>query len=157
MRCNRILLLLVLLVVTGFVLATAQSWQRRVTAQEPAAKGEEAEKSEQAGTEREEFERHYQHLEIERQEMEVGIGRLEMVIRLAEIGENRNTAASYAILHVDDYMEVEKSISFLESMMIETRDAAVLHLIRIKLAELYAQTEQGDAVKAQLRSLIIGK
>jgi len=104
-----------------------------------------------------EIERHHRHLEIEMVEMERNFGRLEMVGKIAEIANEELLAAAFAIMHVTEFMEPEAAIDFLTNALGEARNPGIHRMIRIKLAEIYAHTDQPEMAQEQLRALIISR
>ncbi len=113
---------------------------------------EEEEERERFRREREE---HRDNLELERAEFELRSGKLSMILQLAELAGDRYAAAAYAIMHVENYMEVEPARDFLSECLDRTEDASVRRLIRIKLAELHARHDDPDAAREHLQRLIL--
>ena len=161
-----ILLPVVIVIVLGISL-TAFTWQaHEARAQQRenitvALRDEDDERrgEEYSEDEERELERHHRHLEIERAELETGMGRLEMVERVAELAENKVAAAAFALMHVEEFFgeDEEGGIKFLQSMLKEADDQAVRRIIRVKLAEIYAGADQRKKAEQQIRALILGK
>ena len=108
---------------------------------------------------RQELERHQRELELEleRAEMELMYGRFEMMNRLAEVADSSLRSAAFAVLHVPEtFGEPEPAITFLEEMAEEAEKPAVKRLVRIKLAQLYRETDQAEQAQEQLRRLMLG-
>jgi hypothetical protein len=103
-----------------------------------------------------EMARHRAHLELERAQLEASFGRLEMVGRIAQIADSEEAAAAFAVLHVEQYMELPVAIEFLEDMFEESENETVRRMIRIRLVELSAAAERPDRVREQLLRLILG-
>ena len=102
-----------------------------------------------------ELEMHHRHLEVEVSELEFSLGRLKVVNELVSIADNPTGAASFAIMHITEFMEPEEAIAFLEGIAKEAANPSVRRLTAIKLAELYAHTEQPEQAAQQLRQLIL--
>lgn len=150
MKCKRLTITLTALAL-GTVLATMHTWHGRVVAQETE---ETQREREEPVEEAERLELHRRELELERAELEASFGRLELVQRLAEITESPEATASYAIMHINEYMEHDESITFLKDALKKTKNPAITRLIQIKLVETYAHADQRDAAKEQLLLLI---
>jgi hypothetical protein len=105
----------------------------------------------------EELELHRRHLDVEMGELETQFGRLELVGRLAEIAHEEIRAAAFAIAHVQEFMDEEEAIEFLNEALADTKNAGVRRMIRIKLAELHAHAEQRDEALEHVRALIVGE
>lgn len=96
-------------------------------------------------------------LELERAELEASFGRLEMVSRITQIAANELAAASYAVLHVEQAMELPEAVDFLNHMLKESTDPAVKRVIRIRLMELNSHLDRRDDVREQMQHLILGR
>lgn len=118
---------------------------------------EEEEFEEEHEAEFEELEEHEFHLELERKELEVSFGRLEIVSRVAELAEEKNSAATYAIMHVHEYVEQGEAQAFLEDLLDKCEDKQVKRLLHIKLAEIHAHEDRPEEAKRHLRELILGE
>ncbi len=103
-----------------------------------------------------EMEQRRHELELERAELEASFGRLEMVGRIAEIAQSDQSAAAFAVMHVERFMELPQAVDFLHQMLDQTENEAVRRMIRIRLIELNASLDQGDDVREQLKALILG-
>lgn len=95
------------------------------------------------------------HLELDRAELESGLGHLDLVSRLAEIADQPATAAAYAVLKVDEFMEPDEAIDFLRSIESRAGSPSTRRLIRMKLSELYRATDDSQSAREQLRQLIL--
>lgn len=102
-----------------------------------------------------ELDMHHRHLEIEVGELEFSLGRLKVVNELVAIADNPTSAASFAIMHITEFMEPEDAIGFLAGIAEEASNPSVRRLTAIKLAELYAHAEQPEQAAQQLRKLIL--
>ena len=105
----------------------------------------------------EEMERHQFHLELEMAELEATSSRLDLVGRLSEVADDELLSAAFAVRKVAEIMEPGEAVDFLNDTLDAAKNASVRRLIRIKLAELYAHTEQRDQATKQLRALIVGE
>ena len=72
--------------------------------------------------EEEEMHRHRAHLEMERAELETSFGRLEMVGRIAQISETEVSAAAFAVMHIEQFMEVPDAVEFLQEMLEQSKN-----------------------------------
>ncbi len=95
-------------------------------------------------------------METERAELAASFGRLELVGRIAEISESDQTAAAFAVMHVERFMELPQAVDFLQEMLEQSENEAVRRMIRIRLVELSASLDRRDDVREQLKQLILG-
>ncbi len=73
-----------------------------------------------------------------------------------ELTENKVGAAALAIERSCDLLGEEEAIGLLEHSLHEADHPHISRMIRVKLIQLYDETERTDQVKRQLRSLILG-
>ena len=119
--------------------------------------GEEDEDEEAREQEQRELEMRRLHLELERAELETGLGRLEMAARMAQIARDETASAAYAVIQVQEYMELPTCIGYLKELLGEVTDPAVRRVIQMRLAELHGHMDQPDEARSQLRKLILLK
>jgi hypothetical protein len=107
--------------------------------------------------ERRELERHRFHMEIERLELELQAMRLEIARRRTEIASSEMATAAYALSRLQETMEPEQAISYLEELAKESKDPGIQRLIRMQLAHLYRHFDRPEEARKQLRRLILNK
>ena len=105
-----------------------------------------------------EFETEVAELKMERAGVETNIGRLEVIARLADIAKDELATASYAIMHIGEFMEPDEAIEMLEALN-QASDVSrdIKNLVRMKLAEVYAWQGHTSDAKAILESMIRSK
>ena len=103
-----------------------------------------------------ELELHERHLGAERAELETSFGRLELIEQVFEIVASAEATAAFAVLHVKELLEFEQAEDFLLNMFRDVGNPAIKRLIRVQLAEIYAEQGRTEQVKEQLRLLILG-
>ena len=104
-----------------------------------------------------ELQEHMMHMEIQSHELDAVSRRLEVVSQVARIAESPLTTASAAIVHINDVFGEEEAIDVLHDCLRRKPDPAVRRLIRMKLAELYAESDNRREAKEQFRILIVGE
>ena len=102
----------------------------------------------------EEFEEQ-EELEMELLEQELVKARIEFAHSLTEVAEFETTTATYVIDNILEYLEVEEAIEFLKQMVEQAENPTTKRLLRMKLAQLFAETDQTDQTKEQLSELIL--
>ena len=109
------------------------------------------------GDEEEEFE--FEEMELERMEIESNIGRLETINRLAEIAKDDTAMASYAIMHLEEYVEDEdEAIDMLEELIESDKVAKpVKNLLKMKLAEVYSWQDRNESALKIFKSMLMSK
>ncbi len=175
MQCNtRSSLLVVTMVVAVGSLVMLDQWlSRPAAAQQPASiaseqfaetepgdraeepPGEEEREHEEA--EQRELQLHRTQLELERAELEANFGRLELITRIANIANEHLTAVAYAVVQIDEFVEEEELVPFLEELLEKSQETPVKRIIHIKLAELYRHMDRPEDAKDQLRALVMEK
>ncbi len=73
-----------------------------------------------------------------------------------ELTEDEVGAAALAIERSGELLGEEEAIGLLEQSLHEIDHPHISRMIRVKLIQLYDETERTDQVKRQLRSLILG-
>ncbi len=89
-------------------------------------------------------------------EFEVHAAECEHARRLADIASSRLETASWVIANIHEFLGEEEAADFLQQLFEAAEDPGIKRLIGLKLTEIYAELDQADQVKAQLRSLILG-
>ena len=163
-RNSRVLLTLIVfalsIVLIGYTQSSAQVAEPAEIAQAQPPEAEIAEIDDEAEEEdNEEDEGEWQEeLEMALMETEIRSRRLEMSLRIAEIAENPTASAAFAISHVLEFFEEEEeALEFFQNTLQQAKDPAIQRMLRIKLAELYAEADEPEKAHAQLKALIIGK
>lgn len=95
-------------------------------------------------------------MEMERMEIESNIGRLETINRLAEIAEDDTKMASYAIMHLEEFVDGEEMATEVLKEMIESDSVSrpVKNLLKMKLAEMYSWQDRHDDALEIFKSMI---
>ncbi len=96
---------------------------------------------------------------MERRQIELSLGRLEVVNRLSEIAADEVQTAAYAIMHLQEFVEDEEEvIEMLEEVIASDGvDLRVRDLAKMKLVEVYAYADQFEMSKKTLKSMILNK
>lgn len=76
---------------------------------------------------------------------------------LSEMCEDRVRTSSWVISEILEYLDEEEAATFLEQILSKVEQPSIRRLIRLKLAKLYAELDQSEQVKEQLRQLILDR
>ena len=112
----------------------------------------------------EELEYHVRRMEVDRLELEIErlhqellAARQESAVRMAQIAKNVVASASYAISQAVDQLEQDEAIDFLSTLVDETTNPAIRRIIHHRLVTLLHEADRPDAVRAELRGLILSE
>ena len=96
-------------------------------------------------------------LSLERAQLEARSGRLQADSQMANIAQSSTTAATYAVLHLHEYVEHAGAADVLAGIIKDVEDAVIRRVIRMQLAELYREMDRPDDAAMQLKRLIVGR
>jgi hypothetical protein len=102
-----------------------------------------------------ELEEHLLELEMELRHIELRLAEFELIERLAAIAEDDVKAAAVAVAHVTDVVDEQEAIELLNKALVRVHHPGTRRLLHMKLAELYAETDQPESAKQHLGKLII--
>ena len=98
---------------------------------------------------------HEEAFDEERLELEMRVLRLESIRLDLDVAGSRERTVSLVVCNILDYVGEEDAISLLEETLSVCQDEVTQRLIRLRLAALYAATEQPSRTLDQLRALIL--
>jgi hypothetical protein len=84
-------------------------------------------------------------------------GYLELVDRYTRLSQNPTHAGVAAVISAAEILKTrgnDAAIDYFNKLLPETKDPAVQRAIRLQLADLYKESNQGDKALEQLRSLM---
>ncbi|MFI4861217.1 MAG: hypothetical protein ACIAXF_11100 [Phycisphaerales bacterium JB063] len=80
----------------------------------------------------------------------------ELIGDMHTIADSPSTSGVLAVMSVEDNMETDDAIDFLEDMLKDTDDETIQRAIRIKLIDFYKNAGQHDDAVEQIEALITG-
>jgi len=95
--------------------------------------------------------------ELEAAEVESEAMQMEMMGELFEVVEDSRKTAFFAVMTVDDLMEEEQAVEFLNQCLQKVENPVVQRAIRMKLVELQTNIDNPDAARGHLKALILEK
>ena len=84
-------------------------------------------------------------------------GYLELVDRYTQMSSNPTNAGIAAVISANDILKTrgaDAAIEYFNKLLPDVKDAAVQRAIRVQLADLYKNSNQGDKALEQLRALM---
>ncbi|MEM9414599.1 MAG: hypothetical protein AAGA29_03860 [Planctomycetota bacterium] len=73
-----------------------------------------------------------------------------------ELADSESASGVLAVMSVEDNMDAEEAIDFLEDMLNETENETIRRSIRIKLIDFYKNSGQSDEAVEHIEALITG-
>lgn len=100
-----------------------------------------------------------EEFEMDRMEIESNIGRLETISRLAEIAQDDTKMASYAIMHLSEFMEDEEEAIQLLKDLIDSEKVSrtAKNLLKMKLAEVYSMDDRREEALEVFKSMLMSR
>ena len=142
-------LLLSLVVVWGRRDAFAQADARlRADSSEPS--WEEKEERER----QRELEWRFREMELKSADIRAQAARLERAITLAEVSQHELATAAYAIVQIRAIAGEERAAEILLEILKDVKQAPLERVVRLELAQVYADRDQAGEAVEQLRKLI---
>ena len=79
----------------------------------------------------------------------------ELIHRMKEIAANQDLMASFAIMHVTEFMEPEEVVAVLEDLRDDAEvPGTIRNLVKMKLDEVYSWSDESEKALDVLKSIV---